>query len=47
MIAIQITVIATGLVYVFVASFINENNSKTWLSGYNTLSKAEQEKFDG
>lgn len=46
LIAIQITVIATGLVYVFVASFINENNSKTWLSGYNTLSKAEQEKFD-
>ena len=28
MIAIQITVIVTGLVYVFVASFINENNLK-------------------
>mgnify|MGYP002046796013 CR=1 FL=1 len=24
----------------------NENNAKTWLSGYNTMSKAAQEKFD-
>ena len=46
MIAIQITVIVTGLIYLFAVNFINENNSKTWLSGYNTLSKAEQEKFD-
>jgi len=46
MIAIIITVIFTGLAYVLAASFINENNSKTWLSGYNTMSKAEQDKFD-
>ena len=46
MIVILITVIFTGLAYVLSASFINENNSKTWLSGYNTMSKAEQDKFD-
>ena len=46
MIVIIITVIFTGLAYVLAASFINENNSKTWLSGYNTMSKAEQDKFD-
>ena len=46
MIAVSLTVIGTGLVYVFAVSLVNENNAKTWLSGYNTMSKAEQEKFD-
>ena len=46
MIAVPLTVIGTGLVYMFALRFINENNAKTWLSGYNTMSKAEQEKFD-
>ena len=46
MIAVSFTVIGTGLIYVFAIFFVNENNAKTWLSGYNTLSKAEQEKFD-
>ena len=46
MIAVPLTVIGTGLVYMFALCFINENNAKTWLSGYNTMSKAEQEKFD-
>lgn len=46
MIVVLLTVIVTGLIYVYAASFINESNAKTWLSGYNTMSKAEQEKFD-
>ena len=46
MIAVLLTVIATGLLYIFAARFIDENNAKTWLSGYNTMSKVEQEKFD-
>ena len=46
MIAVPLTVIGTGLIYMFALRFINENNAKTWLSGYNTMSKAEQEKFD-
>lgn len=46
MIAVPITVIGTGLVYMFALCFVNENNAKTWLSGYNTMSKADQEKFD-
>ena len=41
-----LTVVGTGLLYVLVAKFINENNAKTWLSGYNTMSKVAQEKFD-
>ena len=39
-------VLGVGLLYVLVARFINENNAKIWLSGYNTMSKATQEKFD-
>jgi hypothetical protein len=46
MIAVSLTVIGTGLVYMFALCFVNENNANTWLSGYNTMSKAEQEKFD-
>ena len=46
MIAVSLTVIGTGLVYILAVSLVNENNAKTWLSGYNTMSKAEQEKFN-
>ena len=46
MIAVPLTVIGTGLVYIFASRFVNENNANTWLSGYNTMSKVEQEKFD-
>ena len=46
MIALLLTVVGTGLVYIFATRFVNENNAKTWLSGYNTMSKVEQEKFD-
>ena len=46
MIEVPLTVIGTGLVYIFALNFVNENNAKTWLSGYNTMSKADQEKFD-
>ena len=44
MFVLILTVVGTGLLYVL--AFINENNAKTWLSGYNTMSKAAQEKFD-
>jgi hypothetical protein len=46
MIAVPLTVIGTGLVYMFALCFVNENNAKTGLSGYKAMSKAEQEKFD-
>ena len=46
MIAVPLTVIGTGLIYIFALRFVNENNANTWLSGYNTMSKAEQDKFD-
>ena len=46
MLVLILTVVGTGLLYVLVAKFINENNAKTWLSGYNTMSKEAQEKFD-
>jgi len=36
-IAVPLTVIGTGLVYMFALCFVDENNSKTWLSGYNTM----------
>lgn len=46
MLVLILTVVGTGLLYVLVAKFINENNAKTWLSGYYTISKEAQEKFD-
>ena len=46
MLVLILTVVGTGLLYVLVAEFINEKNAKTWLSGYNTMSKEAQEKFD-
>ncbi|MGB0260305.1 MAG: DUF3784 domain-containing protein [Flavobacteriaceae bacterium] len=46
MIALHITVIATGLLYVAISKYINKENAKYLLSGYNTMSKPEQEKFD-
>ena len=46
MIVIYITVVATGLIYILAPLLINENNAKTWLSSYNTMSKEEQKKFD-
>ena len=46
MIATLFTVIGTGLLYIFATRVVNENNAKTWLSGYNNMSEAEQEKFD-
>ena len=46
MFVLILTVVGTGLLYVLVAKFINENNAKNWLSGYNTMSKRAQEKFD-
>ncbi len=46
MLILILTVVGSGLLYVLVAKFINENNAKTWLSGYYTMSKEAQEKFD-
>ena len=46
MTALHITVTATGLLYVLISRFINKDNAKYLLSGYNTMSKSEQDKFD-
>lgn len=46
MIILHITVIATGLLLVLISKYINKDNAKYLLSGYNTMSKSEQEKFD-
>ena len=46
MLVLILTVVGTGLLYVLVAKIINDKNAKIWLSGYNTMSKAAQEKFD-
>ena len=46
MFVLTLTVVGTGLLYILLPKFINESNAKTWLSGYNTMSKAAQEKFD-
>tara|TARA_B100001109_G_scaffold220496_1_gene191560 strand:+ start:218 stop:541 length:324 start_codon:yes stop_codon:yes gene_type:complete len=46
MLVLILTVVGTGLLYVLVAKIINDKNAKIWLSGYNTMSKEAQEKFD-
>lgn len=46
MTALHITVTATGLLYVLISRFMNKDNAKYLLSGYNTMSKSEQDKFD-
>ncbi|MDA8686266.1 DUF3784 domain-containing protein [Robiginitalea sp.] len=46
MTVLHVIVIGTGLLYAFLAWLVNENNAKYLLSGYNTMSAAEQAKFD-
>ena len=43
---IFIGVIITDICFIGVAFLVNEKNSKYLLSGYNTMSKEEQESFD-
>ena len=43
---ILIVLLITSLSYVGIAFLVNENNAKYLLSGYNTMSKPENEKFD-
>lgn len=46
LLGIHITVFLTGVLFVLVSKYINKDNAKHLLSGYNTMSKSEQEKFD-
>ncbi|MFM1877727.1 MAG: hypothetical protein RLZZ241_593 [Bacteroidota bacterium] len=46
MTVLHIIVIGSGILYTFLAWLVNENNAKYLLSGYNTMSAAEQAKFD-
>lgn len=46
MLVLHITVAATGFLYVAISKYINTDNAKYLLSGYNTMSKSEQDKFD-
>ena len=41
-----IGVLITDLIFIAVALGINKNNAKYFLSGYNTMSKKEKDKFD-
>lgn len=41
-----IGVLITDLIFIAVALGINKNNAKYLLSGYNTMSKKEKDKFD-
>jgi hypothetical protein len=44
--AILISILFCDAIFIVIAYTINENNAKYLLSGYNTMSKEEQEKFD-
>ena len=43
---VLIVLLITSLSYVGIAFLINEKNAKYLLSGYNTMSEPEKEKFD-
>ena len=46
MIGTHLTILGISFLYIFLSVFINEENSKYLLSGYNTMSDLEREKFD-
>ena len=43
---LDFVVIGVGLLNYLIGSFTNNENAKILLAGYNTMSKAEREKFD-
>ena len=46
MISIIVLLLLSNLLILFVTQFIDENNADILLSGYNTMSKKEKEKFN-
>lgn len=44
--SIYVPVIFVSIIYYLIGCFINEENSKHLLSGYNTMSNDERKKFD-
>ncbi|MDC1010383.1 DUF3784 domain-containing protein [Flavobacteriaceae bacterium] len=43
---ISVVIVFTGLLFIIISKVINRENAKMLLSGYNTMSKSEREKFD-
>ncbi|MBL6677933.1 MAG: DUF3784 domain-containing protein [Flavobacteriaceae bacterium] len=46
MIALDFMVIGIGVIHYLIGNYINKENAKILLAGYNTMSKVEREKFD-
>ena len=44
--ALDFVVIGIGVIHYLIGNYINKENAKILLAGYNTMSKAEREKFD-
>ena len=43
---LDFVVIVVGIMYYLIGSFINKENAKIFLAGYNTMSNSERKKFD-
>jgi len=46
MIALDFMVIGIGVIHYLIGNYINKENAKILLAGYNTMSKVERERFD-
>ena len=44
--ALDFVVIGIGVIHYLIGNYINKENAKILLAGYNTMSKFEREKFD-
>jgi len=44
--ALDFVVIGVGVLNYLIGNYTNKENAKILLAGYNTMSKAEREKFD-
>ena len=44
--ALDFVVIGIGVIHYLIGNYINKENAKILLAGYNTMSKVEREKFD-
>ena len=43
---LDLLILGIGIMYYLVGNFINKENAKILLAGYNTMSNSEREKFD-
>ena len=44
--ALDFVVIGIGVIHYLIGNYINKENAKILLAGYNTMSKVEREKYD-